>query len=126
MTILGIGIDIIKIKRIKYIYKKNKNKFSKKILTKKEISEYKKKKDKINYLAKKFTSKEAISKALGTGINKGINFKSFEIYHNKYGKPKIKLFNKALSIFKKKKATRINISITDEKKYAQSIVIISN
>ncbi len=125
MTILGIGIDIIKIKRIKYINKKYKKKFLKKILTKNELIEYKKKKNKIKYLAKKFTSKEAISKALGTGIKKGINFKSFEIYHNKYGKPKIKLFKKALLIFKKKKAKNINISITDEKKYAQSIVIIS-
>ncbi len=126
MTILGIGIDILKIKRIKYLYINNKKKFIKKILTKKEIKEYKTKKFKIKYLAKKFTSKEAASKALGTGIKKGINFKNFEIYHNKNGKPKIKLLNKALLMFKKKNAKNINISITDEKKYTQAIVIISN
>ncbi len=121
---IGIGIDIIKIKRIKEIPKNRIWNFCKKILTKNELKEYKKTKNKTNFLAKKFASKEAASKALGTGIQKGIYFNNFEIYHNKIGKPKIKFLYKALKILKKKKAKKIHISITDEKKYAQSIVII--
>ncbi len=124
MKILGIGIDIINIKRIKKIYNSKKF-FYKKILTKKELLEYKKKKNKIQYLAKKFVSKEAACKALGIGMKNGINFKNFEIYHNKLGKPKIKFLKKALKIFKKKNANKTFISISDEKKYAQCIVIIS-
>ncbi len=121
MTILGIGIDIINIKRIKNI---NIDKFYKKILTINEIKEYKKKKNKYIYLAKKFSSKEAASKALGTGMKNGIYFKNFEIYHNKKGKPKIKFLNKALDLIKKLKYNKIHLSISDEKKYIQSIVII--
>ncbi len=125
MNIIGIGIDIIKNKRIKKIYNNKNTNFHKKILTKKELLEYKKKKNKINYLAKKFVSKEAASKALGTGMKNKINFKNFEIYHNKLGKPKIKFLKNALKIFKKKKANNKYISISDEKKYTQAIVIIS-
>ncbi len=124
MTILGIGIDILNIKRIKKFSNKKIINFYKKILTENEIIEYKKKKNKIIYLSKKFSSKEAASKALGTGMKYGISFKNFEIYHNKNGKPKIKFLNKALHIIKKLKVKKIHISITDEKKYVQSIVII--
>ncbi len=124
MTILGIGIDILEIKRIKKMNHKRINKLSKKILTKIELKKFKKSKNKINFLAKKFTAKEAASKALGTGINKGIYFNNFEIYNNPKGKPKIKFLKKSLKLIKKLKIKKIHISISDEKKYTQSLVII--
>ncbi len=127
MNIIGIGIDILNIKRINNMNNKKINKFAKKILTKNEYKKYKNLKNKKEYfLAKKFTAKEAISKALGIGIKNGTLLKNFEIYNNKKGKPKIKILNKIFKIFKIKKNNKIHISITDEKKYAQSIVIIEN
>ncbi len=125
MKILGIGIDILEIKRIKKMTYKIIKKLSKRILTKFEFKQYIKTKNKINFLSKKFVAKEAASKALGTGIKNGIYFKSFEIYNNnKTGKPKIKLLNKAYQISKQMKIKKIHLSISDEKKYAQALVII--
>ncbi len=125
MKIFGIGIDLLNIKRIKKMSKKIIKKFSKRILTKNELINYKLlNKNKIKFLAKIFSSKESASKALGTGIKKGIYWNNFEIYNNKLGKPKIKLFNKALKIFKKIKAKKIHITITHEKKYIQTLTII--
>ena len=49
------------------------------------------KKNPYPYFAKRFAAKEALSKALGTGIRKGINFKNIEVLNDKYGKPSIKL-----------------------------------
>ncbi len=121
---LGIGIDILSIYRIKKMKTKFKKKLYKKILTKIEKKKYKKTKYKDNFLAKKFVAKEAASKALGTGINKGIYFNNFEIYNDHLGKPKIKLLKNAKKKFIKKKAKNILISISDEKKYAQAIVLI--
>ncbi len=126
MKIFGIGIDILEIKRIKKIFINKKNMFAKKILSKNEIIEYKKKNNKIYFLAKKFTAKEAVVKALGTGISNGIYFKNIEIYHNKKGKPKIKFLKKTKYYLKKIKFKKIHISITDEKKYVLSTVIIEN
>ncbi len=127
MNIIGIGIDILNIKRIINMNNKKINKFAKKILTKNEYKKYKNIKNKKEYfLAKKFTAKEAISKALGIGIKNGTLLKNFEIYNNKNGKPKIKILNKIFKKFKIKKINKIHISITDEKKYAQSIIIIEN
>ncbi|CAL4320374.1 holo-ACP synthase [Buchnera aphidicola] len=123
--IIGIGIDLLKYKRIKRIFKIFKNRFVKKILSKNEIKIFYKKKN-INFLAKRFVIKEAASKAFGTGINYGIFFKNFEIYKNKKNKPKIKYFKKNLKFIKKKKIKKSYVSFTKEKKYFSSIVILEN
>ncbi len=121
---LGIGIDIININRFKKMSNIFIKKLSKRILTKLEFKKYKKEKNKILFLSKSFAAKEAASKALGTGIQKGIHFNDFEILHNKKGKPKIFFLNNAAKILKKKRVKKSNISITDEKKYTIVIVTI--
>ncbi len=125
MNILGIGIDITNINRFKKMSSTLINKLSKKILTKLEFKKYKKEKNKILFLARSFASKEAASKALGIGIQKKIFFNNFEILYNKYGKPKINFLHRAAKIIKNKNVKKINISITDEKKYVIAIVTIN-
>ena len=72
MNIFGIGTDIVSVKRIKNSLK-NKN-FINRVFNNKEILKCKSIKNSINCFAKRFAAKEAFSKALGTGISKGINF----------------------------------------------------
>ncbi|CAL4320710.1 Holo-[acyl-carrier-protein] synthase [Buchnera aphidicola (Periphyllus testudinaceus)] len=124
MKIIGIGIDILKISRIKKIIKIFKKKFLKRILSKKERKLYKTNSRKINFLAKRFVIKEALSKAMGYGMSHGISFNNIEIYNNKMNKPKIRYLKN--SILKKKylKITKSHVSFTDEKKYAQAIVVL--
>ena len=52
-----------------------------------EITYCERKKNPSTFYAKRFAAKEALSKALGTGIRKGINFKNIEVFNNVYGKP---------------------------------------
>ncbi|CAL4320511.1 holo-ACP synthase [Buchnera aphidicola] len=124
MTIIGLGIDILKIKRIKNIVNKFGHKFSKKILSKKELKKLLTIKKKTNFIAKKFSVKESISKALGTGFRNKIKFTSFEILHDKLGKPYVKLLNKAKIFAFQLNLKSIHISITDEKKYICSVAIL--
>ena len=85
MNIFGIGTDIVSIARIK---KSLKNKsFLKRIFNEKEIAKCSLISNSINCYAKRFAAKEAFSKALGTGISKGINFKDIIILNKKSGKP---------------------------------------
>ena len=79
MKIFGIGTDIVNIKRIEKSLKKYGNKFKNKIFSKKEIIYCEKKKNSGAFYAKRFAAKEALSKALGTGIRKGVKFKNIEI-----------------------------------------------
>ena len=94
MKIFGIGTDIVNIKRIENSLKRRGSSFKKKIFSKKEILYCDKKKNPHSYYAKRFAAKAAFSKALGTGIRKGISLKNIEVSNNIYGKPSIKLDKK--------------------------------
>ena len=93
-----------------------------------EIIKCKRKKKNLNCFAKRFAAKEAFSKALGTGISKGINFNEIIVLNEKSGKPYIKLINTTKKIVEtklKKKKFKISLSIADEIEYAVAFVTIS-
>ena len=97
MKIIGVGVDIVDNKRIK---KSIRNKqFISRLFSKKEIKQSKKIIDKINYFSKRFAAKESLSKAIGTGFRKGLNFKDISIVNDKYGKPYYELNNKVKNLF---------------------------
>ena len=125
MKILGIGVDIIRNKRIKTSIKK-KN-FIKRIFSNNEIKTSKNKNDKTSYFAKRFAAKESFVKALGTGFRNNLNFKDIEILNDKKGKPYY-FESKGISriIMKKYKVKKYNLflSITDEKDYSVAFTII--
>ena len=80
MPVVGLGIDIVNIKRIEKVLSNSKSKFLLKILHKKEKNKVKLT---VSSVAKKFAAKEAFAKALGTGIGKTINFNEIHIDHSK-------------------------------------------
>ena len=128
MKIFGIGTDIVNIKRMEKSIKKSGNNFKNKIFSKNEISYCENKKNSSSYYAKRFAAKEAFSKALGTGIRKGISLKNIEVSNNSKGKPYIQLRGNLSKLLKKKvnnKNYDIHLSLSDDKPWAQATVIIS-
>ena len=126
MKLFGVGTDIIRVNRLKKSLKKKL--FLSRIFNKEEIIKCKRTKKNSNCFAKRFAAKEAFSKALGTGISKGINFNEIVVLNEKSGKPYIKLINKTKKIVEKKlkkKIYKISLSIADEKDYAVAFVTIS-
>lgn len=124
MSVIGIGTDIVKVPRIKRLIKKRGDSFAERILHKNELVIFKEHKIAANYLAKRFAAKEALSKALGTGIAKGISFEDIEVINNDDGKPYLILHGKALEIANKLGVKNTFISLSDEKKYAIAYVIL--
>ena len=125
MKIIGIGVDIVNNERIKKSI--NDRKFVNRVFSKVEIIYSKKIKNKSSYFAKRFAAKESLSKAIGTGFRKGLNFKDISIVNDKKGKPYYKLNNNVkkliYSIFKVKKI-KISLSLADEKKYSIAFSVI--
>ena len=81
-------------------------------------------------MSKKFCVKEAFSKAIGTGIGRGINFNDISVLNNILGKPIICLNDKAINFLEELyklsyDKIQIDLSITDEQNFINSIVIIS-
>ena len=127
MNILGMGVDVVEIKRIKTIIKKN-NSFLNRIFTSNEVKYCAKNKKNINCFAKRFAAKEAFVKALGIGFRQNINFNDIDIINNRLGKPSIKLnnlLNKKVKLIFKIKKFNIFLSMSDENNYAFASVIIT-
>ena len=126
MKIYGIGTDLTNVLRIKRSIKKKE--FIERIYHNTEIEKCKKQLNKANCFAKRYAAKEAFSKAIGTGISRGMSFKEIIIHNIKSGKPKIKLTGSTMKLIKKilkKKKFEIFLSISDEKLFAVATVVIS-
>jgi len=119
--IIGIGIDIVEISRIKKLME-NEHAIER-LLTPGEMELMKKKAKPHEFFAGRFAAKEAISKAFGTGISK-CPPNEVEILALESGEPYVNLYAHAKELFHNKNAVRILISITHEKEYAAATAIL--
>ena len=125
MKIIGIGVDIVDNARIKNSIK-NKN-FISRIFSYKEINQSKKTKNKVSFYSKRFAAKESLSKAIGTGFRKGLNFKDISIVNDKYGKPSYEISSnvkKLIYLKCKVRNIKISLSLADEKNYSIAFSVI--
>ena len=125
MKILGIGVDIVKNKRIQSLIR-NRN-FIKRTFGTKELKFSKVKINKTNYFAKRFAAKEAFSKSFGTGIRGDLSFKDIEILNDKMGKPFFYKSKKIDQIVKKKfkiKKYDLLLSLSDEEDHSIAFTIL--
>lgn len=121
--IKGIGIDIIEVDRIRKAVIKNTN-FTKRIFTIEENKIFEEKDYLPHTIAGLFAAKEAVAKALGTGI-RDMKWKDIEILKNSLGKPYVKLHNNARDLAYSMNIEEILISISHSKEnaIAQAIAI---
>lgn len=121
--IFGIGTDIVEISRIERAIEGS-EKFAQRILTTFELAEYAQTKQKARYLAKKFAAKEALVKAMGTGIGRGVSWQMVQIVHDANGRPLIVVFDGIEAFFKQQKISAWHVSISDEREYATATVLL--
>ena len=120
--IVGIGNDIIEIERIEKAI--SKEGFKDKIYTQRELENIKKRGNRAETYAGVFSAKEAISKAIGTGVRE-FSLTDLEILNDDLGKPYVVVSEKLDKILRNKKEDyQIEISISHSKKYAIAMVII--
>ena len=114
-----IGIDIIEIARIQRAIERWGEKFLKRVYTEPELRLCRKKPSR---LAARFAGKEAVMKALGTGI-KGISWREIEILAESGGKPLVRLSGKAQEKANGLGLDKLAISLSDSKEYAVAFVV---
>lgn len=121
--VIGIGTDLVEIARIENFWQNHQAKFAEKLLSEQELVEFAKVKFKVKFLAKRWVAKEAIAKALGTGISQGITFSQMHIAHDEHGKPLVELAGAAKERANWLAINDWQLSISDEKHYAVAYVI---
>ena len=122
--IFGIGTDIVDINRIKSM--DSLSTFANKILSENEIKVFSdlEEKKQATYLSKQFAGKEAISKAIGTGISGDIKFKEIEILRDEIGRPIFNPVENLKEILANLGITKTHVSLSDEKDYAIAFAIL--
>ena len=121
--VIGIGTDIVEVARIRLACQRSGKRFSERILTEREQAVFTERQESANWLAKRFAAKEAAAKALGTGIGP-VSFQDIEVSSNPQGAPLLTLYGAAATLQKQRGITRLHISLTDERAYAQAFVVL--
>jgi holo-[acyl-carrier-protein] synthase len=126
--IIGIGSDLIDIRRIEKTLERFGERFINRVFTPVEIKRSERKAQRIPSYAKRFAAKEACSKALGTGFRAGVFMKDLGVVNLPTGQPTMALTNGAArrleALIPDGHEAKIHLTITDEPPYAQALVII--
>jgi holo-[acyl-carrier protein] synthase len=128
--ILGLGSDLVDIRRIEKVLARHGDRFIQRVFTPVEREKAERRATRIDTYAKRFAAKEACAKALGTGFRKGVFFRDLGVVNLPGGRPTMALTGGALArlqaITPQGFTARIDVSLTDEYPLAQAIVIISS
>ena len=126
--IIGIGNDVIDIRRIEETLTRFGSRFIDRIFTDVEIRKSEKRAQRAASYAKRFAAKEACSKALGTGFRRGVFWKDMGVVNEPSGKPTLVLTGGARaqldSLVPAGHKARIHLTITDDFPYAHAFVMI--
>jgi holo-[acyl-carrier protein] synthase len=127
--ILGLGNDLIDIRRIEKAIERHGERFLDRIYTDIERAKSDRRAERAASYAKRFAAKEACAKALGTGLMRGVHLSDMGVVNLKSGKPTMALTGGALKRLEKitpaGHRAQIDLTITDDFPLAQAIVIIS-
>ena len=127
--IIGIGSDLIDIRRIKKVLERHGERFIERIYTPIEQRKSEKRRLRVESYAKRFAAKEACAKALGTGLRRGVFWRDMGVVNMPSGRPTMQLTGGAKArldaITPDGMSARIDLTITDEYPIAQAMVIIT-
>jgi holo-[acyl-carrier protein] synthase len=123
MRVFGIGIDVVEVERIASAIERHGEPFLAKLFTAGEREYCETRKNPAMHFAARFAAKEAVSKALGTGIGGNAGLLDMEIVHDAAGAPKIRLAGAAERFSRENGITEIQISLTHARDYAAANAI---
>jgi holo-[acyl-carrier protein] synthase len=127
--ILGVGSDLVDVRRIERVIARHGDRFILRIFTELERAKADRRATRIETYAKRFAAKEACAKALGTGLRAGVFWRDMGVVNLPSGRPTMMLTGGALkrlhAITPEGCEARIDVTITDEGPMAQAVVVIS-
>ncbi len=119
--IVGIGIDIIEITRIKRALDEWGSVFLQKIFTKQELTYAQSKKNPLPHIAARFAVKEAVAKALSTGWTGGFRWKDVEVENDRSGKPSVTLYGRVKDLLQ---GSKVMVSISHSENVVVAFAVI--
>ena len=124
--ILGIGVDVIEVKRIAEAIERHGDHFLRRIFTEKEVEYCRSKRAAPLHFAGRFASKEAAFKALGTGWSGNVRWTDVEVTNLPSGAPEIHFYGRAAELLAEKAAARAFVSISHIEGLAAAVVALES
>jgi holo-[acyl-carrier protein] synthase len=122
--ILGVGIDIVEVARIRAAWKEHAERFLHRFLLEGEIRYCLSHADPAPAIAARFAAKEAVSKAFGTGIGGEIGWHDIEIVRGESGRPDVVLHEAGARLLAERGARRIHVSLSHAREHATAVAIL--
>jgi len=124
MTVIGLGVDLVRVGRFGTLLEKQKQAVLERLFTPGELAYSFAKKDPAPHLAARFAAKEAFLKALGLGLRQGLSWQQIEVVSDPLGKPSLVLSGKASEIMLQQGANSCLLSYSHDGDYATATVIL--
>src|SRR4026208_187982 len=124
--ILGVGIDIIEVERIRASHDKFGERFLKRILRPEEIAYCFSHAQPAPFLAARFSAKAAISKAFGTGIGRQLGWQDMEVRRKESGQPYVVFHDGGELLFKQVNARALHLSLSHTNFYASAVAVLED
>jgi len=123
-VIVGVGTDLVEIGRIERALARHRSRLIDRILGPEERVRLPETHP-AAWLAKRFATKEAVAKALGTGFRDGLRLADIQTRHDDQGRPEVVLAGRARDTFERLGAGQVSLSVSDERAYALAFVVIT-
>jgi holo-[acyl-carrier protein] synthase len=122
--ILGIGIDLLEIERLRAALERHGDRFAERVFTERERADCAGRANELQKLAARFAAKEAGLKALGTGWAEGLAFRQVEVVREPNGRPRLELHGAAAERARELGVKETHVSLTHERSSAAAVVIL--
>ncbi len=122
--ILGTGIDLAEVPRIRAAIERYGERFVARIFTEREIAYVERKANKYERYAARFAAKEAGMKAIGTGWRRGVRWQDFEVTNLRSGRPTLTFHGAAAEFAGQLGVRQVHLSLTHTEQYGQAFVIL--
>lgn len=124
--IVGTGIDITEVSRVRQLMERYGSRFLQRVFTESEIKYCSAKRNDAERFAARFAAKEAASKALGTGMRQGVSWKQIEVAHLPGGRPTLLFNGAAAATFARLGARQVALSLSHTAEHAIAQVVLED
>lgn len=124
--ILGIGSDLVQVARMAEAYTRHGERLARRLLSQQEWADFGRAASKPHFLAKRFAAKEALAKAVGTGLRPPVVLTAMAVAHDALGKPVFEFEPNLSAWLTQKGMHRIHLSLSDERDMALAFVVVES
>lgn len=122
--IVGVGVDLVKVPRIRAALERWGDRFLTRVFTERERTYATRRREPAPHLAGRFAAKEAVFKALGVGLRLGVRWREVEVVNNARGKPELVLTGQTKRLSETLGVTATHMSLSHDSDYAIAEVVL--